>query len=480
MLRTRLLLLFLILRFPAESGLAQPPEDRSPDPGIEQSVPLAGPHWPQFRGVQASGVGAGNPPAEWDVESGKNIQWKRKMDGLGHSGPIVHGERIFLTTAVSESGNESVSTGLVGGAGETAADSDNWEWRVLCLDLQSGREIWQRAVARGKPTIKRHIKSTHANSTPATDGRHVVACFGSEGLFCLDFEGNVLWKKEFGRLHSGPYDAPELEWGFASSPVIHDDRVILQCDCLNTGFVAILDLKTGNELQRIERQDVATWSTPAVLRTETGTQLICNGYRQMAAYDLKSGERLWSIRGGGDVPVPAPLLAHGLIFLTNGHGRNPLYAVSPSARGDLTPDSREDRPNGLVWWDPRGGSYIPTPIIVEDLLYTCSNYGVLEVRYAKTGERCYRERIGGLHSASAIASRRHVYFCREDGTVSVIRTGTQFELTAENLMPEPVFATPAIVGDRILLRTVGHLFSIGRKEAERIEQCTPVNRKPCP
>lgn len=422
---------------------------------------MAGRDWPQFRGVGASGVGSGDPPAEWDVETGRNILWSKKLDGLGHSCPIVSGDRVFLTTAVSEGNSDSVATGNVGGAGETAADSGSWRWQVVCFDLKSGVEIWRRTVASGKPTIKRHIKSTHANSTPATDGRHVVAFFGSEGLFCLDVDGQLLWKKSFGRLHSGPYDAPELEWGFASSPVIYEGKVILQCDCLNTGFVAILDLKSGRELRRIERDDVATWSTPAVLKTETETQLICNGFRQMASYDLATGKALWTLRGGGDVPVPAPLTAHGLVFVTNGHGRSPVYAVSPSARGDLTPDRLGPLPEGLAWWQPRGGSYIPTPVIVGDYLYTCTSYGVLSVREAKTGEPVYQRRVGGLHSASSVATPNHVYFSAEDGTISVVKTGSEFELTGENVMPEAVFATPAIAGDRLLIRTVGQLFVIG-------------------
>lgn len=441
-------------------------DEESPGGESSPAVPMAGGNWPQFRGISGSGVGAGSPPVEWNVETGKNILWNRELDGLGHSCPVVFGNRVFLTTAVSGENTESVATGNVGGAGETAADSERWRWQVICFDLNSGVEIWRRTVASGKPTIRRHIKSTHANSTPATDGRHIVVFFGSEGLFCLDMDGQLLWKKSFGRLHSGPYDAPELEWGFASSPVIHDEKIILQCDCLNTGFVSILDLKTGKELRRIGREDVATWSTPLVFKTKTETQLICNGFRQMASYDLKTGEPLWTLRGGGDVPVPAPLTAHGLVFLTNGHGRSPVYAVSPAARGDLTPDRLGPLPEGLSWWQPRGGAYIPTPVIVGDFLYTCSSYGVLSVREAKTGEPVYQRRIGGLHSSSSVATPDHVYFSAEDGTISVVKTGSEFELAAENKMPEAVFATPAISKDRLLIRTVSQLFVIGEKPTD--------------
>ena len=198
----------------------QPPDTAVPHKSAPTAALLnpqiAHNNWPQFRGFQAGGIGSGTPPVEWDVDTGKNILWKRPLDGLGHSCPIVFGDRIFLTTAVSEQNKQSIPTGLVGGNGESASDSGNWRWQVASYDLQTGLEIWRRTVATGIPTIKRHLKATHANSTPATDGRHVVACFGSEGLYCLDVDGNLLWKKDYGRLHSGPYDAPNLEWGFTT------------------------------------------------------------------------------------------------------------------------------------------------------------------------------------------------------------------------------------------------------------------------
>lgn len=421
--------------------------------------------WPQFRGVQASGVGSGSPPAAWDIETGKNVLWKSPIAGLGHACPITFGNRVFIATAVSAANEESLSTGAVGGAGESAVESGDWQWQLVCLDLTSGKEVWKRTLHTGPPTIRRHIKSTHANSTPVTDGRRVVAFFGSEGLYCLDMNGEVLWKKDLGRLHSGPYDAPDLEWGFASSPVIHEDRLILQCDCLNTGFVSILNLADGEEVRRIERKDVATWSTPLILKTETETQLICNGYRQMAGYNLETGEQLWTLHDGGDVPVPAPLIAHDRIYITNGHGRSPLYAIDPSARGDITPRLTAGAlPDGLAWWQPHGGAYISTPVIVGDFLYSCSTYGVLSVRDAHTGELVNRQRLGGWYSASAVASQQHVYLCSESGQVSTIRAGDNFERIATTDMHEPVFATPAIADDRLLIRTQHHLYSIAETE----------------
>ena len=437
--------------------------------------------WPQFRGRGGLGVSNGNPPVEWDIAAGKNVAWATTIPGLGHSSPIVWKNRLFLTTAVnSDTDAPEVKTGWVGGAGESAKDVGEWTWRLLCLDRDSGKVLWSRDAHKGKPSIQRHLKASHANCSAATDGEFVVAFFGSEGLYCYDFSGRQAWKHSFGKLHSGPYDAPELEWGFSSSPIIYQGRVIVQCDCLNTNFVAILDLRTGKEIRRIDRDgEVATWSTPLVVKADGREQVVCNGYRQMAGYDLSTGERLWHLSDGGDVPVPTPLFANGLIYLTNGHGRSPSYAIRPSATGDLTPkvgDEDDDDANdddtdekdeplnkGLAWWQPRGGAYMPTPLVKDGLLYTCNDNGRLTVLDARSGELVYRKRIGGgTYSASAVASRKHLYFVNENGEVAVIEAGREFKRVAKNSMDEIVMATPAISGDRLFIRTARKLVCLRR------------------
>lgn len=436
--------------------------------GLLSTFALADDNWPRFRGHGGLGIGSGNPPTEWDTQTGRNVAWKSPIPGLGHSAPIVWGDRVFLTTAVnSDTDNPSVETGWSGGAGESASDTGEWTWQVACLALETGKLLWAKPAASGKPAIKRHLKATHANCTPATNGELVVAFFGSEGLHCFDRNGERIWKHDFGRLHSGPYDAPELEWGFASSPILYNGRVIVQCDCLNTNFVAILDLKTGMELLRIDRDgEVATWSTPLVVTAGDRQQIVCNGFEQMAGYDLQTGARLWHLSGGGDVPVPTPLFANGLIYLTNGHGRSPVFAIEPTATGDLTPTAEGRKGEGLAWWQPRDGSYMPTPIVLNKRLYTCNDNGRLTVRDALTGELLYRERIGfGSHtySASAVAAGGHIYFTSEGGEVTVIEEGTTFKHVASNDLKEVVMATPAISGDRLLIRTVRKLYCLKRE-----------------
>jgi outer membrane protein assembly factor BamB len=423
-------------------------------------------NWPQFRGRGGLGIGSGHPPTDWDTQTDRNVLWKTPIPGLGHSAPIVWGDRIFLTTAInSDTDNPSVETGWAGGAGQSAKDTGQWTWQVICLQLRTGKILWTKDACVGEPTIKRHLKASHANCTPATDGKLVVAFFGSEGLYCFDVDGKSIWKHNFGKLVSGPYDAPDLEWGFASSPIIHDGRVIVQCDCLNANFVAILDIKNGREIRRIDRSgEVATWATPLVVTTEDRQQIVCNGFRQMAGYDMKTGERIWHLRDGGDVPVPTPLFANGLIYLTNGHGRSPTYAIKPTATGDLTPTADQSENSGLAWWQPRDGSYMPTPLVIDQLIYTCNDNGRLSVRDAMTGDLLYRQRVGvGTYSASAVAAGGHIYFVSERGEVTVIEQGNIFKEVARNDMAEIVMATPAISGDRLLIRTVSNLYCLAPK-----------------
>lgn len=421
-------------------------------------------NWPQFRGPAASGVGAGTPPAEWDVKSGKNVQWRVEVPGLSHASPIAWGEHIFLTTAECKGGGESFSTGWLNGTGDSAADEGPWTWAVLCLDRATGKTIWRQDAYTGAPRQKRHVKATHNNSTPATDGKHIVAFFGSEGLYCFDVDGKLLWKKDLGVIEAGPYNAPEMQWGVAASPIIHEGRVILQVDqTRGGGYWAAFDIATGKEVRRVPREDVCTWSTPAIAAAGGKPLLVCNGYQRMAGYDLESGEERWTLRDGGDVPVPTPLVAHGLVYLTNSHGgRSPIYAIKPDAKGDLTPI--DDKPGaGLAWYTAKGGSYMPTPLIVDGLLYVGDDDGRLRVFDALGGEKVYARRLpggAGTYSASAVAAGGRIYYTSEDGVIHVIRAGREYQKLASNEMGSACMATPAISDGTLLVRTQRHLFAL--------------------
>ena len=431
--------------------------------------PASAQNWPQFRGPNASGIGAGSPPTTWNVETGASVRWNVPVEGLAHSSPIVWGDRIYLTTAVSQSeAQRDVQTGWLGGTGASPNEDEPWNWKVLCLSLADGKLLWEQTAHSGVPKIKRHIKATHANSTPATDGKHVVAYFGSEGLYCYDRDGKLVWTKDLGVMQAGPYDAPGLEWGVAASPIIHDGKVIVQCDARNASFWVALDIQSGEEVLRVKRDDVTTWSTPNVLEHDGRTQLVVNGYKHMGGYDLKTGEELWKISGGGDIPVPTPLVSDDLIVVTNSHARTHTYVVSPEAKGDITPDYDADRggtPAGIVWWRPKVGSYMPTPLIYDGRLYIANDNGILEVGELRSGNPVYRQRLGesrGTYSASPVAADGRLYITNEDGDVYVVKAGAEYEQLAHNEMNEVCMATPAIADGKLLIRTKTQLYCIAK------------------
>ena len=423
-------------------------------------------NWPQFRGRQAGGVATGAAaPTEWDVASGRNVKWKAPVPGLGFSCPVIWGERLFVTTAVREGEEQKVRVGLYGDI-KPVEENAPFKFNLLCLDKNSGKVLWEKTAHTGVPKIKRHPKSSHANPTPATDGKHLVAFFGSEGLYCYDLDGKLMWKKDLGVLDSGFFMVKEAQWGFASSPVIHDGKVIVQCDVQNDPFLAVFDLRDGSEVWRTPRKDYPTWSTPTVVTAEGVTQVLCNGFNEVAGYDFATGQRIWRIRGGGDIPVPTPVVAHGLAFFTSAHGpASPLYAVKLSARGEVTPKQGQESSEHLPWLRMRGGNYMQTPIVVGDLLYCCKDNGVLTCFDARTGEEHYSERIeGGVgFTASPVSDGKHLYFTSEDGQVHVIVPGTSYRRVKTNPLGEVCMATPAISDAVIYFRTQGHVVAVGRK-----------------
>ena len=423
------------------------------------------PSWPQFRGPNASGVlDGGRPPTTWNAAKGTNVKWNTPIPGLAHSSPIVWGDRVFVTSAVSSDPDPYLRVGLYGESPEHPEQLVH-DFRVYCLDRLSGKIIWEQTAHSGIPRVKRHIKSTHANSTPATDGQHVVAFFGSEGLYCYDMDGKLLWKQDLGYLDAGAFDAPEIQWAFGSSPIIYDHLVIVQCDVNNQSFIAAFDVRTGKEAWRTLRNEVPTWSTPAVHTADGRTQIIANGYKHIGGYDLATGKELWQMTGGGDIPVPTPVVAGNLVFISNAHGRlAPIYAIRTSASGDISLKDDQESNEFVAWSSPRRGCYIPTPIVYGDYLYIGGDTGVLTCYRTDTGEQMYRTRLPGgrsAYSASPVAADGKLYFSSEDGDIHVVKAGSEYELLATNPMGEVCLATPAVCDGMILVRTAKHLFGIG-------------------
>ncbi len=435
-----------------------------------QSRSAGGVHWPGFRGENARGISEGySTPVDWDVEASRNIMWKTPIPGLGNSSPIVWDNLVCVTTATTD-GDESLRVGLYGDITPVNDDSVH-SWQVICLDKRSGKLRWQQEAHRGVPAIMRHPKATHANSTLATDGEHIVAFFGSEGLYSYDMEGNLLWRKNLGVLDSGFFMVPSAQWEFAASPILHDGMVFVQVDVLNDSFVAAFDADDGTERWRIARDDVPTWSTPTVHESHGQTQLIVNGYRHIGGYDIGTGTELWRMTGGGDIPVPTPIVSEDLIFITNAHGSmSPIYAIRATASGDISLQGDASSNPHIAWSQPREGAYLPTPVVYGGHLYLLRNNGVLAVYDARTGERLYRQRLGpggSGFSASPVAADGKIYFTSEDGDVYVVRAGAEFELLADNDMGEVCMATPAISEGVLFYRTRSHLVAISAPQPVR-------------
>ena len=394
--------------------------------------------WSQFRGPQASGIDASKPlPTNWNLETGENIRWQSPIPGLAHASPIVWRDRVFVLTVIAP-GNSELKVGLYGDI-ESAQDPGEHEWRLRALDLQTGNVLWDKPAHRATPRVKRHPKASHANSTPATDGKRIVAILGSEGLFCFDTRGQLLWKKDLGPMDSGFFRAPTAQWGFASSPIIHDGKVVVQCDVQTNSFLALFDLKTGKELWRAQRKDVPTWSTPAIARVNRKPQILVNGWHHTGGYDFKTGAEIWKLDGGGDIPVPTPILGKGnLAYFTSAHGpARPMRAIRlNAAKGDITPDEIGATNAAIAWVHPRSGNYMQTPILVKNTLYACFDNGILTAFDAATGKIHYSERLAPSgregFSASPVSDGRHVFFPSENGALYVVKPTHKLEIIATN------------------------------------------------
>jgi len=411
--------------------------------------------WPGFRGPWGRGfIDNAKTPEFWSVDSLKHIKWKIAIPGLAHSCPVIWDNYLFVTTASSNKKDESLKIGLYGDIDE-ADDNQEIEFKVYCLDKNTGKIIWERVAHKGIPKSKRHTKSSQANCTPATDGKHLIVHFGSEGIYCYDLKGNLLWKKDMGILNPGPYTDPGVEWGYASSPVIYKNRIIVQCDIPKTPYIAALDLDTGNEIWKSSRTDeVSTWCTPAIYSKNGKTQVIANGYKQICGYEFETGKQIWHLSNGGDAPAPSPVIANDLIYLNSAHGKfSPIFVVKPDAKGEITLENDSTKNEYVVWSIKRGGAYMQTPLVYEGLLYNLNINGQLTCFDALTGENKYKVGFNEAFSASGIAADGKLYFSSEKGNIYVVKAGQEYQLIAKNQMGDNCMASPAISGNALYFRT---------------------------
>ncbi len=455
---------------PAEEAKAIPQRQIKLTPGAKLAMkkPLAAEAtWPSFRGPIASGIAERqNLPEKWDGKANENILWRAPIAGLAHSSPIVWGNRVFVTSAVSTDPKATFRPGLYGD-GDASEDRSPHRWMLQALDAKTGKILWERVAHQGPPIEKRHIKSTYANATPATDGRIVVAWFGSQGVYAYDIDGKLLWKVDLGRLDIGAYDIPTFEWGPASSPILWENQVILQCDTQADSFLLALDAATGKTVWKTDREELPTWGTPTIAMTSKGPELVTNGSNFVRGYDPRTGKELWRLGKSSKITAPTPIFAEDLFVIASGRApERPIFVVKAGARGDLTLDAGKTASDAVVWSRTGRGSYMPTPIAYQGILYVLANNGLLDAYDLKTGEEIYRQRlttVGSGYSASPVAADGKLYLSNEDGDILIIEAGRKFAHLGTNSMGELLMATPAIANGVMYVRTAQSLFAIGRK-----------------
>jgi hypothetical protein len=422
--------------------------------------------WTGFRGENAAGNGDGQGAVtQWNLESSQNVRWKTAIPGISTSSPVAAAGKVFVVTAISSKGDNTFRTGNYGDVAPVN-DLSEHTWKIYALDHDTGKIAWQHSVFTGVPKTKRHPKSSQANSTPATDGKRVVAVFGSIGLLAAwDVNGKALWTKDLGVLNSGWFFDPDYQWGHSSSPIIYRNTVILQADQQKGSFIAAFDLDSGKEVWRTTREDeIPTWGTPTIFRAGGRDQIVTNGTK-VRGYDAATGKLLWTLGPNSEITVATPVVGEDLVYITGGYPpARPIYAVKPSAAGDLTLPKGQTSSESVAWSNGEG-TYIPTPILYAGILYTFNNTGVLSAYDPKTGERIYRARVGagGAFSASPVAADGRLYFANEDGDIFVARAGRTYQELAKNSMKEAIMGTPAISNGLIVVRTLGHVYGIGEK-----------------
>lgn len=430
------------------------------DAGEANTAAVADNFWPQWRGPLARGVAPhGNPPVEWSED--KNVQWKVKIPGKGSSSPIVWGDRIFVLTAIPT--GEEIEPPA---AEEPEPESQQRRRRrqginptraqkfvIFALDRQTGKILWQRTAREEIPHEGTHQTGTWASNSPVTDGEHVYAYFGSRGLYCYDMDGNLVWSKDFGD------KTIRLGFGEGSSPTLHGDKLIVNWDHQGQSFIVALDKRTGEEIWRVNREEITSWTTPLVVEHDGRAQVVTSATNRVRSYDLTTGELLWETGGMTLNAIPSPVAAEGMVFVTSGFRGNSLLAIRLSdAEGDIS-DSQ-----AIAWSLDRDTPYVPSPLLYEDTLYILkSNSGILSCFNAKTGEEYYRQqRVEGLANvyASPVGAAGRVYLAGREGTTVVIQHGPEFKVLARNTLEDGFDASPAIVGSEIYLRGRAHLYKI--------------------
>ena len=422
-------------------------------------------NWSQFRGPGSRGVATNtNLPDVWSAT--KNVSWKRDIPGRGWSSPVVWENRVFLTTVTTEGEYEKPKKGLYFGGDRPKPPSAVHHWQVLCLNLQTGKIDWQKEVHKGKPATAIHIKSSYASETPVTDGERVYFYFGNVGLFCYTLEGKQVWSKKFKPQRT------RFGWGTASSPVLHKDRLYIVNDNEVDSYLLAINKKTGKEIWRVKRKEKSNWSTPYVWVNEKRTEIVTPGTGTNRSYDL-NGKLLWTLKGMSSITIATPYDHDGLLYLSSGYVGSrlrPIYAIRPGATGDISLTREKPKNKWIAWSDYRAAPYNPSTIIYRNRLYVLYDRGIVACYEPETGKPIFtRKRLpnGRAFTSSPWAYNGKLFCVNENGVTYVLKAGDKYELLHTNSLADDdmCMATPAIAGDRLIIRTTARVYCI-RKAAK--------------
>jgi outer membrane protein assembly factor BamB len=414
-------------------------------------------NWPHWRGPIQTGVAsAADPPLTWNEADGKNIRWKTEIPGRGHSTPIVWGDRIFLTTAVQVGNALPPRPSTAPGNHDNLPVTHRHRFMALAVDRTSGKILWQKSLREAVPHEQGHYTGSLASNSPVTDGEHLFVFFGSFGLYCLDLDGNLVWKTDFGSMQS------LHGHGEGSSPVLYKETLVVNWDHEGQSFVVALDKRTGNERWRVERNEVTSWASPIIIEHDGKPQLIVSGTSRVRGYDLAGGKVIWECGGLSSNIVASPVSADGMVFAGSSYDKRALLAIRlDGASGDITTTDR------VAWRRIRGTPYVPSPLLYEGGLYFLTHYqGILSRVEAQTGQdQPGAFRLDGIKNiyASPVAAAERVYITDLDGTTLVIKSGAAPRVLALNRLSEPISASAAIAGRQLFLRGEKHLYCLEEK-----------------
>lgn len=417
----------------------------------------SGANWPRWRGPEGSGVSAEkNLPGEWS--STQNIAWKTPLPGRGHSSPVVWGNRIFLTAAImgDVAPGAKAPIHMINGKPWKHPDAIGSDHRhtlkVLALDRDTGKIVWERTAYEGTIYDDYHKKNTSASPTPVTDGKKVYAYFGSEGLYAYNLDGKLAWKVEIPKIGT-------MSVGSGTSPILFENLLILQCDREDgaDSDIVAYDKETGKTVWRTLRNGVEiSWATPIIVDAPGGPQLIASGSEFIIAYNPRTGNELWRMEGVKSNAIPSPLAGHGLVYLSAGFPKKKVIAVRVGTK-------TESGAPEIAWTYDRGTAYVPSPVLYGDYLYLTSDKGILTCLDAKTGAVLYddgRVPVPATFMASLLAYNGEIYQFGQDGDTFVVRAGPKHEVLRTNSLGEPVYSTPSVAGGRLYIRGEKHLYAI--------------------